>query len=469
MKTKFPRLFFDRLGPRGSAAAAVLLILIVAFADALTGYQIRLSILYLAPIALASWGIGAAAGIVLAVLSSLIWFVSFSSKHLYLHQGYFLWEAAVMLLGFLAFAWLIARLRRALQQADERFFRVIEEMRAAVYVADKASDNVIYANPEMVRIAGAPAILTPGELRRAFVQDADSKRAATEVDVAAPIVRNIGNGRYYLMQERAIPWVSNKHVTLTVLSDITEHREAEMLREKHREILRRVAQQTMLAEIASSLAHEINQPLMVIAAYTDACQRLLEQPGYDHDEITRVIGKCHAQAARASQVIERMRDFIRHPQPRLERCDVKAAVEEALGILQPGLDEFGVRVDSQFAGGDYIVSADKILLVQILVNLMCNAIDAMREMPAVQRCLSIAAKSGMVDEIVISVTDYGPGLDQATLEEIFHPFFTTKVDGLGLGLPISRSIAEAHGGRLWVSSSKGRTTFNLSLAAWKAE
>jgi signal transduction histidine kinase len=468
LKPKLSIQFLDGLGSRGSASVAFFLILAIALADDVTGYQMRLSILYLLPIALASWRTSTLAGFAFAILSCLIWFISFSTNNLYVHQGYFLWEALVMLLGFLTVAFLITRLRRALGQANERFFRLVEEMHAAIFVADEYDGRVIYANPEMIKIIQTPANLNGDELQRIFVPDTDAMYAPADGKSASPIVRNTANGRYYLKQERMIPWESEKQSVLTVLSDITEHREARLLREKHREILHQVSQQTMLAEIASSISHEINQPLMAIATYTDACQRLLGRQDCDHDEISKVVGKCHVQAVRASRVIERMRDFIRHPSPCLEPCDAKGAVDEALGILQPAIEHAGVEVDTMYAE-NCVVCADKTLLVQILVNLIRNAIDAMQGVPLGRRLLSISVRPEISGEIRFSVTDRGTGLDTAKFNEIFQPFFTTKADGLGLGLSISRSIARSHGGTLWVSASDGVTTFNLTLAAWKSE
>jgi C4-dicarboxylate-specific signal transduction histidine kinase len=460
-----PKLLIDRLGLRRSLLAAAMMLVAVAIADYVTGYAMRLSILYLIPIAIAAWAGGPSIGIATAVSASLLWLFSFKTTHFYLHQGYYYWEAVVMFCGFLAVAWSIARLRIALSQADERFFRVLEEMSAAVYVSDERRDEIIYANPQMIRIAGNPAAVTPSAFEREFLRAPGTAAAQpAQGKFSSRTFKNPRTGKWYLMQAGTIPWGTNPHVKLRVLTDITEQKEAELLREKHMQAMHRAAQLTTLAEIASTLAHEINQPLMAIATYTDACRRLLEQPDCNHDEVSRALDKCHAQAVRAASIIESLREFIRQRQYRPVRCNARSLVSDAMDSLQPLLDEAHVAVDVSRTPSGLAVFADKVLLVQALINLMRNAIEAMRATPPEARKLTIAVEEHEPGEIVFSVQDSGPGLDGATIEKIFEPFFTTKTDGLGLGLAICRSVAEAHGGKIQAGNgTEGGAVFSLSI------
>lgn len=465
-----PKLLIDRLGPRRSLLAAALMLIAVAIADYVTGYAMRLSILYLIPIAIATWAGGLSVGIATAISASLLWLSSFKTTHFYPHQGYYYWEAVVMLCGFLAVAWSIARLRIALSQANERFIRVLEEMRAAVYVADEQRDEIVYANPQMIRIAGNPTAITPSIFEREFLCPSGTTAQPGWGEFASCTFKNLRTGKWYLMQAGAIPWGTNPHVKLRVLTDITEQKEAELLREKHMQAMHRAAQLTTLAEIASTLAHEINQPLMAIATYTDACRHLLKQPDCNHGEIARALEKCHAQAVRAASIIESLREFIRQRQYRPVRCNAENLVSDAIDNLHPLLDEAHVSIDVSLTPSKLSVFADEVLLVQTLINLIRNAIEAMRTTPPEARKLTITVEELESGEIVFSVQDTGPGLDDTTIQKIFVPFFTTKTDGLGLGLAICRSVAEAHGGKIQArNGTEGGAAFSLSIPSGKID
>lgn len=463
-----PELLIDRIGRRRGLLMAALLIGVIAVTDYATGYAVRLSILYLVPIAMTAWLAGAAMGIAAAVLTSMLWLLSFQSEHFYLNQGYYFWEAGVKLCGNLAFAWLIARLRLALSQADERFLRVLEEMRAAVYVADERRDEIVYANPEMIRTVGDPRAIAPSEFQKQFVRESKNSEGLPAAQVgdgtASDTFKNERNGHWYLMREGTIPWGTNPDVKLRVLTDITERINAEQLREKHLAVMHHAAQLATLAEIATTLAHEINQPLMVIATYTEACQNLLEIPEIDREEISKALAKCHNQAVRAASIIERLREFIRQRQHSPSVCDAQAVVEEALDVMRSSLDEARITVNVDRVTPAISFMADKLLIVQVLTNLIRNAVEAMREIEPEKRRLSVGIASLRAGEISFSVADRGLGLDAAVKELAFTPFYTTKPDGLGLGLPICRSVAEAHGGRLWaVDNPLGGTIFHLSI------
>lgn len=469
MTYRIPLLLLDRLGPRFGMLGAGALILLIAAADYATGYEVRLSILYLAPIALATWTAGAVAGAAAAAVASLCWLFSFHSEHFYAHQVYYFWEGVVMLGGFLAVVLLLGRLRRGLSQADERFMRILEEMQAAAYVLDETRGELLYANPEMARLIKVATAASIGQ----FEAELEREPAAAETPSAPPAsmfaadtVRHRHSGRWYLRQGGGIPWGYRRGVKLKVFTDITQQKTAEALRQKHLEALHQTARLSTLAEIASTLAHEINQPLMVIATYTDACQRLLESPDHDRAEVVAALGKCRVQASRAAGIIERLRDFIRQRQHRPAPCDANAIATEAADMMRAPLTDARLSLDLSLACPAPLLVADQTLLVQVLVNLLSNAIDAMQGLPAATRHLSLTVAANGADQVLFSVADSGTGLDRNQADKLFVPFFTTKPDGLGLGLAICRSVAEAHGGRLWAAPNpSGGTVFHLAIPA----
>jgi C4-dicarboxylate-specific signal transduction histidine kinase len=431
---------------------AFVLLAAVATADYLSGYEVRLAILYLAPIALATWVAGLAAGAGFAVAATLLWLVSFRAHHPYDEEWFYFWEGAVLLLGFLVLAWVVSRLRRALHQADERFYLVLENMPSAVFAVAERDDRILYANPATRRLLGlepsmaANGVLTAMQAEAELPPDADPSLPSGSADVR--IVWHTDSGRWFHWQRQSLPWGHRPDVRLHVLTDISTQKSAEQLRDQHSLLLHQATQLATSAEIASSLAHEINQPLMVIATYTDACRRLLDSATPDLDEVADVLKKCHAQAVRAATIIDRLRDFIRGRQHRAAACDLRSMLREVLDLLRPRFEAAGIAVDTHRVAGGILVLVDRVLVQQVLINLIRNALDAMADMPADRRKLELETEAPVDGRVALVVADYGIGLGDDVRDRMFTPFFSTKPAGLGLGLAISRSVAEGQGGAL---------------------
>lgn len=236
--------------------------------------------------------------------------------------------------------------------------------------------------------------------------------------------------------------------------DITERkRTAEFLRQQE-ERLQASARLIAMGEMASSLAHELNQPLAAIAGYLTGCRNLIESGQTDCHEIEAAIAKCLDQAHRAGQVIRRIYAFARRHEPHSEPCDVKTLLHDLVHLIEADARRHGIRLALELDDALPIISADRVLLSQAIFNLMKNGIEAMLESKPGSALLSVAAHAER-DRLLIIVADRGPGLKPEIAARLFEPFFTTKQEGLGVGLNICRSVVEAHGGRLWHEPNPG--------------
>lgn len=450
-------------------ALALLMVVLIAVLDRATGYELRFAILYLAPIALATWVGGLSASVLFVALSCFLWLLSFGSSHPYSGDFFFYWDGVAMLAIEIAFVFLLTRLRVALSRADERFVHVLEELQAAVYVADQDSGQILYANHNLARLLGAdPSTLDAQELGKRFGIAAATPQAPADRRIPSEFisreVRDPSSGRWYLVKFGPIPWPSHRRVSLQVISEITEQKQAQTLQRQNQEMLHQTARLASLAEIASTLAHEVNQPLMAIATYNDAGLRMLGGTSFNKDDLVTALQRSREQALRAGKIIRGVRDFIRSRRTTPTDCDINALVRQALTLLDTSLDESGINVALSLSDSPLLTRADQTLLVQVILNLVQNAIEAMAKNDPARRKLSIASTRTAEGTIIVSVSDQGRGIPADLGEQPYMPLFTTKLQGMGLGLSICRSVVEAHGGRIWHGKNvDGGCSFHFSL------
>jgi len=233
-----------------------------------------------------------------------------------------------------------------------------------------------------------------------------------------------------------------------------------------REEMEHGARLSLLGEMASSMAHEISQPLAAIANYASGCQRRLAA-GDDPEGVAEGVGLIAAQAERAAGIVKRIRAFVRKRSPVPQALDVNRPVADAIDLFQAIAARRSVILTVNLAANLPLVSADRIRVEQVVLNLLQNAADAMQgEEFRKLEITSAATEAG----VTVSVRDTGPGLSPEARERLFEPFFTTKPDGLGLGLSLSRSMIEAQGGRLWAEDDpEGGVVFHFILPAAKTK
>ncbi|WAC59064.1 PAS domain S-box protein [Brevundimonas sp. SL130] len=246
------------------------------------------------------------------------------------------------------------------------------------------------------------------------------------------------------------------------IRDLTEHDDQERRLQALQSELVHVSRLNAMGEMASSLAHELNQPLSAIANYMKGSVTLLGAPEPDIRRLRDALGAAAEQAIRAGDIIKRLREFVARGETQHTLEEPAQLMEEASALALVGVKEKDLRVDLRFSRGVGVVIVDKIQIQQVALNLIRNAIDAMHR--ADRGELEVAVKRGENGMIVISVADTGPGLDPSLGESLFQPFVTTKPHGLGVGLSICRTIVDAHGGQIWTEPNpKGGAIFSFSL------
>ncbi len=265
-------------------------------------------------------------------------------------------------------------------------------------------------------------------------------------------------------------WVEGKRIFTGFIHDLTARRQTDMrLRDLQTE-LAHVGRISEMATFASSLAHELNQPLTAITSYCQGAADLLEGTP-DAEQLAmaqEALRETAEQALRAGQIVRRMRDFLTHGQTEHRVESLSRLVTEANALALVGTREHGIEVQVHIDPAADAVFVDRIQIQQVLFNLIRNAIDAMLQSPI--RALTISTKLGREDMISICVQDTGSGISESVSSQLFQPFVTSKANGMGIGLSICRTIVEAHGGRIWFESGpEGGTIFRFTLPKAEVE
>lgn len=219
--------------------------------------------------------------------------------------------------------------------------------------------------------------------------------------------------------------------------------------------LSHVARLATMGELASGLAHELNQPLCAIVNYAETCVDLLKRDPGRQREIREALAHVARQADRAGEVIRRLREFVRRREPRREPVHVRDLIGDVVALTHNETRRCGATIQSELSEGLDLLFVDPIQIQQVLINLIRNAVDAMERggVKGAERRVTLAAAQRCANEVEIAVMDQGQGVPSEIAERLFAPFFSTKKEGMGLGLSISRSIIEVHGGRIWLDRS----------------
>ncbi len=256
----------------------------------------------------------------------------------------------------------------------------------------------------------------------------------------------------------------------TLIYDVDDRKNAEQALRKTQVELAHVTRVLTMGELVASIAHEVNQPLGAIVTNGQACVRLLSRDVPDLEKTREVIGRMIDDGMRASEVIKRIRDLLHKAPSEKASLNINETIQEVIALVGSDVLRSQVKLRAELAADLPPVDGDRIQLQQVILNLILNAKDAMSAIQALPRDMLIKSRKSRAGEVVVAVRDSGAGLDPNDIDRIFEPFFTTKSKGMGLGLSISRTIIEAHGGTLCAVPNEHRgATVQFTLPAGRSE
>ena len=359
----------------------------------------------------------------------------------------------------------------ALRASEERWRTMVGTAPVGIAMLDFERRAYLAANDCFQRMTG----YTEDELRQLTMLDIthEDDRAATQQRIDSGTIGVLQRKRYRRKDGEiiwaevtafAVPATDSTPAFLgAVIVDITERKRTEEALQRAQADLARLNRVMLLGEMTASIAHEINQPIAAVITNANAGLRWLGARQPDLGEIQEALGRIVRDGTRAGEVIGRIRALVRKTAPRRDLFEVNEAIREVVSLTQAEMQRHGVRLQSPLADDLPLISADRVQLQQVMINLIVNAIEAMgtSERP---RELTIASGRGEANNVFVEVRDTGPGLNPEKLDLLFQSFYTTKPDGIGMGLAISRSIAEAHGGQLSAGPNKPHgALFRLTL------
>ena len=257
---------------------------------------------------------------------------------------------------------------------------------------------------------------------------------------------------------------SKPKMLMGTLIDVTDTKRAQDALRAIQSKLAHIARRTTMHEVTATIAHEVNQPLAAIVANGNAALRWLRRTPPDVAEAAANVNQIISDGHRASEVVASIRGMFKKDEHAKVLLDVNGVIQEVLELLHGELSSKRVSVRTKLSGDLPQISAYQVQLQQVVLNLVTNAVEAMSAMSDGSRVLNISSKCGDPDEVIITFEDSGPGIDPKDRDRIFDVFFTTKSQGMGMGLSICRSIVESHGGRLWASTRRPHgSIFYLTL------
>ena len=355
--------------------------------------------------------------------------------------------------------------------------RAMEESLTVGMRARDLDDRILYVNPAFCRMVGWRAEDLIGRTPPLpywlpeLVEETLARHQALAAEGLGPISfetrfrRADGTVFEVLVYEAPLIDAGGVHRGwMGSIIDITDRKKAEEMERLQAEKMAQTGRLISLGEMASTISHELNQPLAAIASYASGCLHLIEN-GRSPGDLVGALRKLDAQAQRAGQVIRRVHDFVRKRDPSFVAIDLSSVIADVVAFISPDARKLASEIVVEPTGGPLPVRVDPILIEQVLFNLMRNGMEAMAGLASGDKVLTVAARLSIDPaEVVVTVADRGSGIPPEVAARLFSPFFSTKHEGMGMGLSICRSIVERHQGRLeFTDRAGGGTVFTLTL------
>ena len=390
------------------------------------------------------------------------WALSWPEQRAYYQTTLF---RALCAAAFLALLWALYQVRIQQVRRQERRLRdVIQTIPTFAWTA-LPDGSVDFVNRHWQEYTGLPTERTVGSGWREAVHPEDLERHAEKwrasLATGEPFdnevrYRRAADGQYHWFLTRAVPLRDERGKILKwygISTDIQERKGAEQERERLRADLAHVNRVSMLGELAASVSHELKQPIAAAMTNAKTCMRWLKRDQPDVEEALEATSRIVKDGSRATEIIDRLRSLYKKSPPQRELVDVNEIVHEMLVLFRGEANRYSISMRTELAPDLPKITADRVQLQQVLMNLMLNSIEAMKDTAGE---LTTKTELGQGGQLLISVSDTGVGLPNENAEQIFSAFFTTKPQGSGMGLSISRSIVESHGGRLWAADNSPR-------------
>jgi len=379
------------------------------------------------------------------------------------------------------------RVREQLAASHERFTTVLEALDASISVAPLGSDELLFANKlyrlwfgvktqghqQLVAEAGVPAPTSSDEIQDnvdAFAGLPAHHLSDKEAESAEVYLGTLG--RWLEVRTRYLSWVDGRLAQMVIATDITARRMAEEQSEVQAQRAQASSRLITMGEMASSVAHELNQPLTAINNYCNGMVSRIKSNQITQEELLGALDKTARQAYRAGQIIQRIRSFVKRSEPNRTSASVATMVAEAVELAEIELRRRNVKLTQYVAPGMPNLMVDPILIEQVLLNLLKNAAESVdaAQKPTANRLVKLRVAPSLVDHkpvIEFKVTDTGQGIAPEVMARLYEAFYSTKAEGMGIGLSLCRSIVESHMGRMTAANLyNGETITGCSFTFW---